>query len=198
MTQADTQEARPYHHGDLRTALIAAAEAELSEAGIEGFSLRSVARRAGVSHAAPKHHFGDAAGLLSALAAEGFRRFLAMQNAREAAAPADPRSQLLAAGLGYIDFALARPALFRLMFGSAKPDFAASDLREAGRAAYSHLRAQVEACGGGEHDIAAAWSVTHGLSDLLMSGRLTEISSLPPPDRDAALAAIIDRTLPKG
>ena len=60
---------RKYHHGDLRAALLAAAEAELAERGVEAFSLRQVAKRAGVSHAAPAHHFGDAQGLLTALAA---------------------------------------------------------------------------------------------------------------------------------
>ena len=62
---------KPYHHGDLRSALLVAAEADLAENGIEAFSLRQVARRAGVSHAAPAQHFGDANGLLTALATEG-------------------------------------------------------------------------------------------------------------------------------
>ena len=70
-----------YHHGDLRAALLEAGEAELAEHGVEGFSLRGVAKRAGVSHAAPAHHFRDANGLLTALAAEGFRRFVAKQRA---------------------------------------------------------------------------------------------------------------------
>jgi hypothetical protein len=68
----ETAAPRPYHHGDLRAALLSAAEEELAERGMEAFSLRSVAKRAGVSHAAPAHHFGDAQGLLTALAAEGF------------------------------------------------------------------------------------------------------------------------------
>ena len=66
---------RPYHHGALRAALIEAAEAVIAERGVDGFSLRETARRAGVSPAAPAHHFGDARGLLTALAAEAFRRF---------------------------------------------------------------------------------------------------------------------------
>jgi AcrR family transcriptional regulator len=66
-----------YHHGDLRAALIKAGEAVLAETGVTGFSLRAVAKRVGVSHSAPAHHFGDAKGLLDALATEGFRRFLA-------------------------------------------------------------------------------------------------------------------------
>jgi AcrR family transcriptional regulator len=192
----ETGATRPYHHGALRGALLAAAEAELTEAGVEGFSLRAVARRAGVSHAAPKHHFGDASGLLSALAAEGFRRFLATQAAREAAADPDPHAQLVAAGLGYVDFALARPALFRLMFGSRKPDFGASDLSEAGRAAFGHLADQVQAAGGAGHDLACVWATAHGLADLLAAGRLTSLHDLPPAERDAAVAAVIARSLP--
>ncbi|MEI5579289.1 helix-turn-helix domain-containing protein, partial [Streptomyces brasiliscabiei] len=68
---------QPYHHGDLRRALLVAAEHELEEKGIEGFSLRGVAKRAGVSHAAPLHHFKDTRALLTALAGVGFERFLA-------------------------------------------------------------------------------------------------------------------------
>ena len=91
-------QAHPYHHGDLRNALVAAAEAELAEHGIEGFTLRGCAKRAGVSHAAPAHHFGDAAGLLTAVAAAGFERFLTFQRQRQEAASPDPSSQLVAAG----------------------------------------------------------------------------------------------------
>jgi AcrR family transcriptional regulator len=188
---------RPYHHGDLRAALLAAAEAELAERGMEGFSLRSVAKRAGVSHAAPAHHFGDAKGLLTALAAEGFRQFLAAQAAREAQALPDPASQLVAAGLGYIDFAMARPTLFRLLWQSERPDFADSDLGPAARAAYQHLVDQVMAAGGRTTaDEAAAWAVSHGLADLLAAGRLKSVGTLPPPAREAMLAAIIRRMLP--
>lgn len=187
---------RKYHHGDLRAALLAAAEAELAERGVEAFSLRQVAKRAGVSHAAPAHHFGDAAGLLTALAAEGFRRFLATQAQREAAAAPDPQAQLVAAGLGYIDFALARPALFRLLFGSDRPDFANPDLSAASDAAYAHLDAQVTAAGGALPDIAAVWALAHGLADLLAAGRLKSLQSLSPAERDSALAALLVRSFP--
>ena len=96
----DAPHKMPYHHGDLATALLAAAEAELTEKGVEAFSLRQVAKRAGVSHAAPAHHFGDANGVLTALAAHGFAEFLATQHAFEARALKTPRDQLIAAGLG--------------------------------------------------------------------------------------------------
>jgi AcrR family transcriptional regulator len=192
-------EARPYHHGDLRAALLAAAEAELAERGMEGFSLRSVAKRAGVSHAAPAHHFGDVQGLLTALAAEGFRQFLAAQAAREAVAEKDPASQLVAAGLGYVDFAIARPALFRLLWQSERPNFSDADLGQAARAAYQHLVDQVMATGGRTAaDEAAAWAVSHGLADLLAAGRLKGVVSLPPAARDAMVAGIIRRVLPDG
>ncbi len=192
-----TSATRPYHHGDLRTALLAAAEAELADRGMEGFSLRSVAKRAGVSHAAPAHHFGDAKGLLTALAAEGFRQFLAAQAAREAVADRDPASQLVAAGLGYVDFALARPTLFRLLWQSERPDFSDADLGEAARAAYTHLVNQVTGAGGrSTADEAAVWAIAHGLADLLAAGRLRSVGSLLQPARDAMLAAIIRRALP--
>ena len=109
---------RPYHHGDLRASLLAAAEAELADRGVEAFSLRQVAKRAGVSHAAPAHHFGDAGGLLTALATEGYRAFQQALDDGMAQAGDDPRERQMAAGLGYIRFATARPALFRLIFGS--------------------------------------------------------------------------------
>lgn len=195
--------AAPYHHGDLRRALLAAAEAELSEKGVEGFSLRGCAKRAGVSHAAPAHHFGDAAGLLSALTAEGFRRFVATVDRRKADAQAtDPRAALIAAGLGYVGFAMANPALFRLMFTSNRPDYADEELEAAARAAFEQLLETVGAADGlsdplaseaGRHDVAALWSVVHGLSELLLSRRLTFIAALPPEEREHAIASILER-----
>ena len=187
----------PYHHGDLRSALLTAAEAELAERGIEAFSLRSVAKRAGVSHAAPAHHFGDVKGLLTALAAEGFRRFLAAQSAREAVAAPDPASQLVAAGLGYIDFAMQRPALFRLLWGSEWPDFKNADLSQAALASYQHLVDQVSAAGGRTvADESAMWAIAHGLADLLSAGRMMSIGSFAAPERDLVIAGILRRCLP--
>lgn len=188
---------RPYHHGDLRSALLVAAEAELAEHGIEAFSLRSVAKRAGVSHAAPAHHFGHVNGLLTALAAEGFRQFLAAQARREAAADPAPQEQLVAAGLGYVDFAMARPTLFRLLFGSQRPDYQNADLNAAAEAAYRHLADQVGAAGGrGVADEAAIWAAAHGVADLLAAGRMKGLGSFAPADRDAVIATILRRALP--
>jgi AcrR family transcriptional regulator len=204
MKQPDPDEtARPYHHGALRAALLAAAEAELAETGIERFSLRSVAKRAGVSHAAPAHHFCDTGGLLTALAAEGFTRFLATQHAREAAAPRVPADIVVAAGLGYIEFAIAHPALFRLMFASERPDFADPALRAASRAAYAHLLEGIGTLRGrdpigdpaGMTDVAAAWATVHGLADLLQACRMGFLQALPSAERETVMTTIIRRAL---
>jgi len=171
---------RGYHHGDLRDALLAAGEAELRDKGIEGFTLRGCAARAGVSHAAPAHHFADANALLTALAAQGYRRFLAAQQRRKHAATPDPRAQLIAAGRGYVDFARDNPEMFRLIFASGRPDHGDADLSAAAGAAYRQLVADVGAVLGADpHQsedgllaISAAWSIVHGAADLLIGGRL--------------------------
>jgi len=201
---ADAPDKPRYHHGDLHAALLTAAEAELTATGVEGFSLRAVAKRAGVSHAAPAHHFGDAQGLLTALCAAGYRRFLAAQQAREALATPDPRAQMIAAGLGYIDFAMTSPTLFRLMFSSARPRYDMPELAQASRAAFDHLVAQVAAAGGQvgpdggmTADVAAVWSIAHGLADLSGSSPMQGLAGLPKAARDAAYAGIIARALPK-
>lgn len=188
---------RPYHHGDLRAALLAAAEAELTDRGVEGFSLRAVAKRAGVSHAAPAHHFGDVQGLLTALAAEGFRRFLAAMEAREAGV-IDPEDRAIRAGLGYMDFAMARPALFRLIFSSSRPQFSNPDLNAAGGAAYDHLVDLVRPFGGDLADITALWAMSHGLADLSAGERLHGIKALPEAEREALLRRVLSRALPLG
>ena len=200
---ASNVEAPRYHHGDLRAALLAAAEVELAEKGIEGFSLRGVAKRAGVSHAAPAHHFGDANGLLTALAAEGFERFLDAQKLRQAAAVDDGLSQLTAAGLGYIDFAMSNAALFRLIFSSDRPDFENPVLHEAAEAAFNHLVGEIGRLSGANPytdkaamvDVMAAWAVTHGLADLLSEGRMKFLHGLPQAERETVLTEIIRRAV---
>lgn len=190
---------KPYHHGDLRAALLAAAEAELAEKGVEAFSLRSVAKRAGVSHAAPAHHFGDANGLLTALAALGFQEFLATQHAFEARAPKTPRDQLIAAGLGYVGFARSRPALFRLMFGSERTNYANPVLKAAADDAIVHLMTQVKLVGGNlAQDVTAVWATAHGLAELIIAGRIKVISDMEEGALQAMLTGILARSLPEG
>jgi AcrR family transcriptional regulator len=186
---------KPYHHGDLRAALLAAGEAELTDKGVEAFSLRSVAKRAGVSHAAPAHHFGDTGGLLTALAAEGFTRFQDTLDARERGA-ADARDRAVRAGLGYLDFAIARPALFRLIFSSLRPDFASPDLLAAANRAYDHLVGLVLALNGTETDVVALWATSHGLADLAAGQRMLTWTGKSPAEREAMIQAVLSRCLP--
>ena len=112
-------------------------------------------------------------------------------------ASADPGAQLVAAGLGYVDFALNRPALFRLLWQSERPDFDAPELGSAAVAAYQNLVDQVSAAGGrSTEDEALVWALAHGLADLLASGRLKTVGFLPPEARDAMVARILRRSLP--
>lgn len=190
-----------YHHGDLRAALLKAGEAELSEKGIEAFSLRGVAKRAGVSHAAPAHHFGDVNGLLSDLAAVGHRRFVAVQQKRQKKAGNDASAQLVAAGLGYIDFAMANPALFDLMFSSKRPDFCRGELAEAATIAFEKLLDDVGRYRDGDPcrdeavmaDAMATWAMVHGLAELLNNGRMKVLQNLPRKRREKILADMILR-----
>lgn len=193
-----------YHHGDLRRALLVAAEAELIEKGIEGFTLRGVARRAGVSHAAPAHHFKDTAALLTALAAVAAERLTGTTTRRSKAAADDPRARFVAAGTGYIDFALENPALFMLLFGSGRPDSDDPDLVRHASAAFANLVDGIAAIGGkdpladadGRIDVAAAWSLVHGAASLLIAGRMKFLRPALEADRDAVLARLVERIVP--
>jgi len=204
MTKNGEPERQGYHHGDLRRALLEAAEVELAEKGPEGFTLRGCAKRAGVSHAAPAHHFGDVSGLLSALAAEGFERFLKTTAARmNTADPGDSRARLVAMGLGYIDFARANPALFSLMFSSRKADFQDGKLQQAAAASFEQLVAGVGAVAGadplttrpGRRQLAATWAIVHGLSHLLLSHRMKFLEGQSSEELEKDLAAIVSRGL---
>lgn len=167
-----------YHHGDLAAALVAAATHILETGGEAALSLRAAARQAGVSQAAPYHHFRDKGALLAAVAAQGFRRLSAEMEdyARKTDSPAEWMREL---GVGYVVFAFENPALFRLMFGaSAGKDLNSNELVEAGLASYAMIE---EACrnriaaSGSDMDpdevTLAAWSLVHGLANLLIDGR---------------------------
>ncbi|HOT83202.1 MAG TPA: helix-turn-helix domain-containing protein, partial [Candidatus Defluviicoccus seviourii] len=108
-----------YHHGDLRTALIQAAENLLAERGLEHFSLREVARRAGVSPAAPKHHFRDTRALLTAIAVRAFDDLATRLEASAQGCPGDRVLRIRAQGSAYVRFALDERARFDLMWRTA-------------------------------------------------------------------------------
>ena len=155
---------RTYHHGDLRrAALIATVEALEEGGGPAALSMRDVARRAGVSHAAFSHHFGGKRGLLTALAAEGYDL---LADALSAAA-----DDLIEAGVAYVRFAARHPAHFEVMFSPAllepdAPELAASQQR-AGRALTEALSTSAN-----ETTELAAWSIVHGFASLWLSGSI--------------------------
>jgi len=115
MEQAQLTEARPYHHGDLRRALVDAGRRLLEVEGGASISLRAVAREAGVSPAAPYHHFRDKSELLDALAIEGWDQ-LAVQTRAALAEAAPGRDLLVTLGVAYVQFAKMNPAIYRVMF----------------------------------------------------------------------------------
>ena len=193
-----------YHHGDLRAALISAAEKELVEKGVDGFTLRGCARRAGVSHAAPAHHFKDVRALFTALATIGLRRLAETTEAFGQAAPAGTLDHFTAIGRGYVTFAIENPAYFRLIFRSDSLDSDNPDLIAAGKAAFGVPVAAVGAYCGSADPMAdpelvplviGLWSIVHGFSEVLLSGQLTRRGAGP--DRkmlvEQLLPAIVSR-----
>ncbi|MEO3775169.1 TetR/AcrR family transcriptional regulator [Micromonospora sp. B9E7] len=179
-------ESRAYHHGDLRRALLAAALDAIREVGPGALSLRDLARRAGVSHAAPTHHFGDKAGLLTTLAAQGFDLL-----AQTLAAAND---DLLEAGVAYVDFAVTHRAYFEVMF---RPELYRADdpeLLTARERAGAALRSGVAALPTGgapadtDRDALAAWSIAHGFATLWLAGALPHRVGDSP--REAARAVL--------
>nr|WP_321986880.1 TetR-like C-terminal domain-containing protein [uncultured Lichenicoccus sp.] len=164
---------RSYHHGSLRAALLQASETILDRDGIAALTLRAAAREAGVSHAAPTHHFGDLGGLLTALAAAGFERFRGAMQAELGSAGPEQGARLLALGRGYVGFARACPGLFQLMFRSERLDWSSEALSKAADAAFAMLTQDGQA--GHPPDMVIAmtrWSLVHGLATLLIDGRL--------------------------
>ena len=175
----------PYHHGALRDALLGAAERVLEREGLAGLTLRAVAREAGVSHAAPTHHFGDLTGLVSELAAIGFRQFNAAMVAANDAATT-PTDRGMARAKAYVAYALAHPGMYGLMFRTERLDMSRPSLHEAANASFAGLAGAIGAQRQ-EHiseralsldqaaAIARAWSLVHGFTMLLLDGRLSDI-----------------------
>lgn len=200
-------ERRGYHHGDLRAALIRAAEELLAERGAEGFSLREVARRAGVSPGAPAHHFSSAAGLLTEIAISGFDQ-LAIDLQRAAEGNVSPAERLQAQGIAYVRYGLKQPGRFQLMF---RHDLLLPDddrLHVAGKTAMKELEETVRLYRAGQGrpvDDAevmrlclAIWSMVHGFLQLTLDGKFTALA--PNGSIDAfvvsELPAIIKATWP--
>jgi AcrR family transcriptional regulator len=193
--KASPVEEAPYHHGALHEALLKAAETVLERDGLQGLTLRAVAREAGVSHAAPTHHFGDLTGLVSELAAIGFRQFnVAMADA--GASGPSPLDKAMAKAKAYVAYARAHPGMYGLMFRTERLDMTRPSLHEAAHASFAGLAGSI---GASRHEqisaeslsldqaaaIARAWSLVHGFTMLLLDGRLTDILRRLPEGTDA-------------
>lgn len=165
---------RPYHHGDLFDTLVKVAEDVVRGAGIHDFSLRECARRAGVAHSAPGHHFGDITGLLTEVAARGFERLAERMQRRRAGVEGPEALERIARG--YVDFALADPIIFVLMFHSDRVDRGSPRCQRAGDAAFAELVSAVSSAKGDstrDNDVLRfAWAAIHGIAMLLVDGPL--------------------------
>ncbi len=148
-----------YHHGDLQHALLDAVGEIVAEQGVAGLSLREAARRAGVSHSAPAHHFGDKEGLLDAYAIEGFELLLARFDRAAAAVDGDAVDRMEALGRAYLTFAVRDPAHYAVMF--------------------RHVRSHesYEASGVGTAADAAFERLAHAVADLVAEGRVAEATA---------------------
>jgi AcrR family transcriptional regulator len=188
--------AKPYHHGDLPAALLEAADEILRTDGLSGLTLRAVARRAGVSHTAPAPHFGDLTGLLSALAAKGYRLF--NHYLRRAQENPGRWSVPTATAHAYVAFARDHKPMFLLMFRSERLDFTRLALAEAAQEASMLL---MRSTGTMAHDgppslavvgrAVGNWAVVHGFALLLIDGRLDGALALCGGDVDALLDAAL-------
>lgn len=171
---------RSYHHGNLRRELLDAALRVFDERGSLDFTLRELARAAGVTHSAPYRHFESKGELVAALSDEVFDRLAAREREALAACSSDPRARVKALGEAYVRFAIAEPVAFRLAL--ARPlEPRTTEPEDRGRVAYTMLLDALEAARDARvlrDDLSArelalaAWSLVHGLASLASSGRV--------------------------
>jgi AcrR family transcriptional regulator len=169
-----------YHHGDLRNALLQAAEQVLVEKGAAGLSLREAAKAAGVSHAAPYRHFRDKAALMRAVAQAGFERLALAINAAADSKPHNPEQKLIEAGVAYVRLAMENPEITRLMFSGVIDPQDDKTYQVAAAAAYESLLGIIKE--GMERgtfrqrvpqELAlVAWTSMHGMAMLAAAGQL--------------------------
>jgi AcrR family transcriptional regulator len=173
---------KKYHHGDLKNALIKAGVDILGKDGVAGLSLRKVAQKAGVSHAAPYAHFADKQALIAAISTEGYQKLFDQLVAVREKYQDDPRRQLVEAAWAYVQFAQTDPAHFRVTFSSAvehEKDYPA--LVEMTGKTFGEVVGIVEACQAsgllrsGPVDMLAVsvWSIVHGFASLLIEGQIS-------------------------
>jgi AcrR family transcriptional regulator len=199
---------KAYHHGDLRRALLDASVALIAERGVEALSLREAARAAGVSPAAPYHHFASKSELLGAIAARGFEGLGAAQTAAVAALPdpEQPMARLAALGHAYVGFALAHPTEFRLMF---RPSLVAAADLPAGCDPTAGFHQLLDAVGRVARTLPpgllderaltlAAWSLVHGAAELVLEGPIGatgDRAPVPPGHVGPAVVGVLETLL---
>lgn len=170
---------RPYHHGNLRESLLQAAIRAIAELGPAAFTLREVARRAGVSHNAPYRHFRDKDALLAAVATQGFReltRAMRQGAKRESSA----LGRLKSSGLAYVAFAIRKPEHFAVMFDSPVSDNKDPDFTQSSQECFQVLIDLIRECqeegalptDHPQERTLYAWSLVHGIAKLAVAGRL--------------------------
>ncbi len=170
--------AKPYHHGNLRDSLLDAASQLLAQNGAQALTLREVAKAAGVSHAAPYHHFPSREHLLAAVAAQAFAGLAAAMAAADADGARSQGLRLMDICEVYVEFARARPAQFRLMFGpllAQKSRY--PDLKQAAEAAFNVLVMAATAFDAerGQELALTGWSLAHGLANLAIDEAFTDL-----------------------
>ena len=193
---------KTYHHGDLRNALLAAALALVEEHGLEGLSLRKVAARVGVSHAAPEHHFPTIRHLMNAMATAGFEMFTRSMAEERAQALPTPIEQMRAGFRGYLTYARRHPGLFRLMFTANLLDWKDETLNEQARLAHRQLE-EISAPAADFMGLRSEaerralesllWSQVHGYAHLLIDQKLPDVTDpdCPFPDKPLDIAGLI-------
>ncbi|MEE2852514.1 MAG: TetR/AcrR family transcriptional regulator [Actinomycetota bacterium] len=178
-----------YHHGDLKRALTSAALSLVAEKGPKGFTLTEAARRAGVSAAAPYRHFADKAELLAAVAEQGFRELHAALGAA-AERVSDPRERVVELGRAYVQWAIAHPDHYQVMFGAESLKAEQPGLAVAGEQAFGDLLDAIVKCqeAGIVEDrnplgvAAPLWSLVHGIASLAIGGQLGAVGIVSAPD----------------
>ncbi|WP_017597163.1 TetR/AcrR family transcriptional regulator [Nocardiopsis lucentensis] len=162
-----------YHHGNLRAAVLERAAEVIAREGPYSFSLRSLAADLGVSHTAPRHHFGSREGVLNAIAVEGFQELAERLRANRRAG-----GDFLEAGVEYVRFAVEHPAHFQVMFAPTLLDEDDAELRAARSAAFAELTTGADSVAGGPAGgdkpsaVVAGWSIVHGIATLALTGNL--------------------------
>jgi AcrR family transcriptional regulator len=186
MARVDRKAKDVYHHGNLRSAILAAATAQVRKEGTAALAIRDIAKRAGVSHAAVYHHFKDRTAVLAGVAEEGFELLArALDAAGESAE--HPLERFRRMGLAYVRFASRNPRVYELMFGAeGAVRHAFPRLEAAAKRVFEQLQSTVAECQAArlvaEGDLRAhtlfSWSAVHGISSLMIAGQLRELDEL--------------------